>query len=240
MPAGRYIATLIQTAAAQSMTYLVDMIRNPALEQAAAVLYDSRLPYHNFGHVLDTLLVSRELVERCREADLDVEPAVVYPAVLFHDAGYQHNHRDHGHESKESYSAALAGRVLHHYGYSGADIRAIQAAIASTQCGVPCESIEARIVRAADLSGLASIYRLFLQNAMRLWREDSILTGHDVRWEDWRDQAVAVLEQFLADDLGFSPACYAPDGQAWLNKHGRENLERLREEPMPDDTPAAV
>lgn len=222
------------------MTYLVDMIRNPALEQAAAMLYESRLPYHNFSHVIETLLVSRELVERCREADMDVEPAVIYPAILFHDAGYHEDHRRHGHDSKESYAAILAGRVLHHYGYSHADIHAIQAAIASTQCGVPCNSLEARIVRAADLSGLAAGYYLFRQNAMRLWREEAILSGREVLWEDWRDQAVGILEIFLADDLGFSPGCYAPDGEAWLNKRGRDNLDRLRQEPSPDDTPAAV
>jgi len=216
------------------MTYLVDMIRNPALEQAAAMLYDSRLPYHNFSHVLETLLASRELVERCREADMDVEPGIIYPAILFHDAGYQDDHRSRGHDSKESYSASLAGRVLRHYGYSSIDIHAIQEAIASTQCGVPCNSLEGRIVRAADLSGLATGYRLFLQNAMRLWREEAILSGQDVRWEDWRDQAVAMLERFLAEDLGFSPACYAPDGEAWLNKYARENLERLRREPAPE------
>ncbi len=220
------------------MTYLVDMIRDPALEQAAAVLYDSRLPYHNFSHALETLTASRELVERCREADLGIEPAVVYPAILFHDAGYQDDPRSHGHDFKESYSAALAARVLHHHGYAEAEIQAIRAAILSTRCGAGCESLESRLVRAADLSGLGSDYRLFVQNALRLWREDIILSGRDTDWAEWRDQSAAILERFLAEDLGFSPACYAPDGEAWLNKHGRENLKRLWQEPAPSTAPA--
>jgi len=225
---------------ARIMTYLVDMIRNPALEQAAAQLYDSRLPYHNFGHALETLASARELVERCRDADMDIEAAIVYPAALFHDAAYHEDYRQHGYDSKEAYSAALAVRVMHHYGYANARIHAVRSAILSTECGVACESIEARLVRAADLSGLGTSYRLFIQNALRLWREDIILSGRDVSWDSWRDQAVGVLEQFLDEDLGLSPACYAPDGEAWLNKHGRENLERLRCEPFPATGPAAA
>lgn len=225
---------------ARAMTYLVDMIRNPALEQAAAQLYDSRLPYHNFSHALETLASARELVERCRDADMDIDAAIVYPAALFHDAGYQEDHRQYGHDSKEAYSSALAVRVLHHYGYASADIHAVSSAILSTECGVECESIEARLVRAADLSGLGASYRLFIQNALRLWREEVILSGREVSWESWRDQAVAILEQFLDEDLGLSPDCYAPDGEAWLNKHGRENLDRLRREPFPATGPAAA
>lgn len=215
------------------MTYLVDMNREPALEQAAAALYDTRLPYHNFSHVLESLAHARILVERCREADMDVEPGIIYPAILFHDAGYQDDHRQHGYESKEQYSAALAGHVLPDYGYGSARIAEIQEAILCTQCGMPCTSIEARIVRAADLSGLAASYHLFLQNAMRLWREEIILSKKDVPWESWRDRAVEMLERFLAEDLGVAPACYASDGQSWLNRHGTENLERFRHEPAP-------
>lgn len=220
------------------MTYLVDMSRHTALEQAAAALYDTRLPYHNFSHVLEALAMARELVERCREADIDVDPGVIYPAILFHDAGYHEDHSRLGYDSKEQYSAVLAGHVLPDYGYGNTQIKAIQQAILSTQCGVPCTTLEGRIVRAADLAGLATSYRLFLQNAMRLWREEIILSGKEVSWEKWRDQAVNTLDQFLAEDLGFSPACYAADGQAWLNKHAAENLARLRTEPAPDTTPA--
>lgn len=215
------------------MSYEVDMVRNPGLEHAAALLYDARLPYHNFSHVMETLAASRLLIERCRDADLAVRPEIVYGALLFHDAGYQHDHEQQGYESKEAYSARLAARVLNDYGIAASIIDAVQAAILATRCGAVCDSREARIVRAADLAGLANDYYLFRQNAWRLWREEIILGGVAVAWDDWRDQAIRVLEHFLAEDLGVCPACYAADGEAWLNKHGRHNLERLRQEPSP-------
>ncbi|MCS3904116.1 putative metal-dependent HD superfamily phosphohydrolase [Methylohalomonas lacus] len=215
------------------MSYEVDMVRNPGLEHAAALLYDTRLPYHNFSHVMETLAASRTLIERCRDADLAVQPEIVYGALLFHDAGYQYDHELQGYDSKEAYSARLAARVLNDYGIAASIIDAVQAAILATRCGAACSSREARIVRAADLAGLAHDYYLFRQNAWRLWREDIILGGVAVAWDDWRDQAIHILEHFLAEDLGVSPACYAADGEPWLNKHGRRNIERLRQEPTP-------
>lgn len=215
------------------MSYESDMVRNPGLEQAAAQLYDTRLPYHNFSHVMETLLISRELIQRCRDADLTVQPEVIYGALLFHDAGYRDDHQQLGFTSKEAYAAALAARMLSDYGIAAAVNCAVQAAILATRCGAECPTREARIVRAADLSGLGHDWRLFRQNAWRLWREEILLAAKPIAWESWRDQAVAMLECFLADDLGFSPRCYAADGEAWLNKHGRKNLERLRHEPSP-------
>lgn len=215
------------------MSYEADMVRNPGLEQAAAMLYDTRLPYHNFSHVMEALAISRDLIQRCRDADMSVQPEIVYGAILFHDAGYQHDHQQGGHESKEAYSALLAGRVLNGYGFAALRIEAIQQAILATRCGAPCTTLEARIVRAADLAGLASPYRLFMLNARRLWREEVILSNHEMSWQDWRDQAANILDRFLGEDLGFSPACYAADGVAWLNKHGMDNLERLRQEAVP-------
>lgn len=215
------------------MSYEADMVRNPGLEQAAARLYDTRLPYHNFSHVMESLQVSRELIQRCRDADLTVKPEVIYSALLFHDAGYQNDHQQYDFDSKEAYSAALAAPVLGDYGIPEDAINAVQTAILATRCGADCPTREARIVRAADLYGIGYAYPLFVQNAWRLWREEILLSGTAVSWEHWRDHAATVLAQFLDDDLGFSPGCYAADGEAWLNKRGRGNLERLRREPSP-------
>lgn len=219
----------------QRVTQRADIIRNPGLEQAAAALYDPRLPYHNFSHALEVLTVGNEYIGRCREADMPIEVDVVYPALLFHDAGYQTDHRVRGFDSKEAYSAELAGSVMHSYQYASGVIAAVQRAIISTQCGIPCETTEAKLVKAADLSGLAADYPLFLQNAMRLWREEAVLSRRLTEWEQWRDNAIEMVERFLTEDLGFSPACYADDGEAWLNKQARANVDRLRSQPNPDN-----
>lgn len=205
--------------------------RDPELEQAAAALYDARLPYHNFGHALANIDASQGLLDRCHRENIFVDVAVVYAALLFHDAGYQDDHHAHGCVSKEAWSAELAGVALRRRSAPPAQIRAVQACILSTRCGVPCQTLEARIVKAADLSGLALGYEAFLQNARRLWHEQVLLTGADVAWACWREQAAEVIERYVAEDLGVTPACYADDGQTWLAKAARANSARLREQP---------
>lgn len=210
------------------------IVRNTKLEQTVAALYDPRLPYHNLGHALDVLAASEELLARCHGEGIRVDAEVVYPALLLHDAGYHQDHVARGFESKEALSADLAASELRRHQYPPKLIEAVQAAILSTRCGAICETIEARVVKAADLSGLAADYQLFLQNSMRLWREDTLLRAVETPWPEWRRRAAGTIERLLSEDLGVSSACYAADGETWLARKGLANIARLREQPRPD------
>lgn len=212
---------------------MITMIRDPKLEQVVAALYDPRLPYHNFSHALDVLAAGEEILARCRDERITVAAEVVYPALLLHDAGYHEDYAARGYDSREALSAGLAETELRHHQYPPRLIEAVQAAILSTRLGESCETIEARVVKAADLSGLAADYNLFLQNSMRLWREDTLLKGVEVSWQEWRAHAVDTIERLLSEDLGVSSACYADDGETWLARRGRANVARLREQPEP-------
>lgn len=210
------------------------IVRNTKLEQTVAELYDARLPYHNFSHALDVLAASEELLSRCYAEGISVDAEVVYPALLLHDAGYHEDHTAAGFESKEALSAELANRELRRHQYPPRLIEAVQAAILSTRCGVVCQTIEARLVKAADLSGLAADYRLFRQNSLRLWREDALLSSTETPWSKWRSSAASTIERLLSEDLGVSSACYATEGETWLAKKGLANAGRLRDEPDPE------
>lgn len=209
------------------------IVRNTKLEQTVAGLYDPRLPYHNFSHVLDVLAASEELLSRCYADGISVDAEVVYPALLLHDAGYHEDHIAGGFESKEALSAELAAKELRRHQYPPKLIEAVQAAILSTRCGATCQTIEARLVKAADLAGLAADYALFLQNSLRLWREDVLLSGKETPWSDWRVRAVNTIERFLSEDLGVSSACYTAEGKTWLAHKGLANAARLRDQPQP-------
>ncbi|MEX2517630.1 MAG: HD domain-containing protein [Gammaproteobacteria bacterium] len=204
-----------------------------ALEQAAADLYDARMPYHNFTHVQTVLRESLALIERAESVGLQPNKRVIRAAILLHDAHYHEPHRTAGYASKELYSAALARGLLPAHGYKRAEVDAVSDAIASTQCGVKCQSLEAKIVKGADLAGLAYEYPVFLQNACALWQEEEWLLGQLVPWISWRDRAVNYVAAFLQEDLGFSPACYASHDQTWLQKNAHANLDKLQAQEPP-------
>ena len=81
------------------------MRRNPDLEKRVADLYDDRLHYHNFGHVLRVIDAGARMLEQCREEGVTVDEEAVYYAILLHDAGFHEDHEARGFPSKEAYSA---------------------------------------------------------------------------------------------------------------------------------------
>ena len=58
------------------------MRRNPDLEKRVADLYDDRLHYHNFGHVLRVIDAGARMLEQCREEGVTVDEEAVYYAIL--------------------------------------------------------------------------------------------------------------------------------------------------------------
>jgi HD superfamily phosphodiesterase len=66
------------------------------------------LPYHNFNHVLRTLVSAELLMERCLKGGVPIDSEVLYYALLCHDAGYHEDHINKGFTTKEKYSAHLA------------------------------------------------------------------------------------------------------------------------------------
>ena len=75
--------------------------RDAALEERAASLYSDTLAYHNFEHIRETLAAAEVIIERCAAENIRIDSAVVYYALLFHDAGYAEDHVALGHRSKE-------------------------------------------------------------------------------------------------------------------------------------------
>ncbi|MEM7469391.1 MAG: hypothetical protein AAF387_21270, partial [Pseudomonadota bacterium] len=45
----------------------IEDVRDLAFESQVAELYEHSLPYHNFGHVQDTIRSAAEIVDRCHE-----------------------------------------------------------------------------------------------------------------------------------------------------------------------------
>lgn len=202
-----------------------------AIKQAAAALYSSSLPYHNFSHALAVVKVAEQIVEKCRAEGVPVDGDVVILAALFHDAGFHDDHARLGFASKEAYSAELARRELGKYGAAPQIVEQVCDAILSTHYDGICRSNESKAVRAADLAGLAAEYSIFKRNTVRLKKEHELLSETRTEWPEWRDSAIARVNLFLRQDLNLTRDYFDAEGHSVFHRRTQENLRRLQADP---------
>lgn len=202
-------------------------MNNEVIEKQVAELYDSSMPYHNFAHAQSVLDESRQIIDKCKTEGIFVADDVVYYACLLHDAGYHEDEKEKGFSSKEAYSAHLAEQLLNSHSIPADTVDAVKTAIMSTHRDGVCKSNEDKVVRAADLSGLAANYEIFKNNTKKLKQEYFLLYGQNIEWQTWRQKAVDVIEQFLREDMPLTEDYYNPDGESVFHLKARENLQRL-------------
>ena len=213
------------------MAQTLEGVRDPGLEAEARALYSARLPYHNFDHILDTLQAAATIVDRCRAENIRVDVAVVYYALLFHDAGYHEDHRARGFQTKERYSAALAEPVLRRHGVAAGHIEKTANAILATERDAVFVSAEQKAVRAADLSGLAADYPRFVQSSLKLKREHEVLYQSELSWPEWQAMSREVLGHYLKQEIRLTSYYHDECGDSAFHKAVRANLTRLLQEP---------
>lgn len=204
-----------------------------ALLAEAESFYDPKLAYHNFSHINYVFAAAESIIERCRQNGLQPDETVVFLALLFHDAGFIEDHKAKGFDSKEAYSATIAKEVLAKHGYEASTINKISQAIMSTHCDERCQSIEDKIVKGADLSGLADSYEVFLDNAIKLKDEYELFNNHDIAWRDWKDMAIKRLLLFIDDEMELTDKEFNEAGESLFRNAVISNVERLRKEPAP-------
>jgi hypothetical protein len=205
----------------------IENLRDPDLEARAAALYSNTLPYHNFDHIQETLAAATIIAERCQTEHIRLDTKVVYYALLFHDAGYQDDHKSLGFATKEAYSAKLADDVLTEFAVPSAVIRKTIAAILATERDGNFISAEQKAVRAADLSGMAADYPEFLTKSLRLKREFEIINGKAIHWRGWQENSSEVLGFYLAQDIRLTSYFHNESGESEFHTALRENIRRL-------------
>ena len=194
-------------------------------------MYDERLQYHNFNHPLETIRNSKVLIDRCREEKLPVNEKVVYLALLFHDAGYAEDFKEKGFATKERYSAHLAVRALEESGEDLHIIEMVSDAIMATERGREAETNEQKIVRAADLMGLAYDYAEFMKNNKDYKAETEMLENKKIPWPEWQAKCKNNLELYLSQDIRITRAHDDMTGESDFHKKAYANLKRFLAEP---------
>lgn len=216
------------------MNSSLSSLRDPALERRVAALYDPALPYHNFDHVEDTLAAAELIIEHCRGENIRIDPQVIYLGLLLHDAGYHEDHRALGFATKEAYSAALAERVLPDFGIGRARIDKVVGTILATERDAHFVSADQKVVRAADLSGMAAPWPEFLDKSCRLRREVELLSGRPMSWRRWQENSREVLGFYLGQEIRLTGYFYNENGESAFHAAVRDNLGRLLASDDPD------
>ena len=201
---------------------------NPAIEEIAKTYYDPGLPYHNFNHIGRVMAGADRILIRCRATKLPVNEDIVYYAVLFHDAGYRENHTGKGFATKEAYSAQIAERVLSEKGVDPTIIPSVKEAILGTQRDATLHTIEQKIVRAADLSAMASDYRGFRKDAEDLRTEYEILNGKKMSTPEWKQMVASHVEFYLSQIIHITSS--ESSNTSEFHIYAKDNLERLLKE----------
>jgi predicted metal-dependent HD superfamily phosphohydrolase len=188
------------------------------------------LPYHNFKHAGEAIESGYEIVAKCQSSGIDVDGDVVRFALLFHDAGYHKDHKKEGFSSKEEYSAHLAEEALESLGVLTETIERIKGCIISTHKDKEFNGVEEKIVRAADLAGLACEYDRFKENAMKLKEESEIISGNNISLDDWRKGVEDVIGFYLKQDIKLTECYIDEDGGSVFHNKTKENLEKFMKE----------
>lgn len=206
------------------------MKRNAELENRVAQLYDERLQYHNFGHVLRVLDAAEQLLVQCRSEGVAVDEEVVYYAILLHDAGFYEDHAARGFDSKEAYSAHLAGELLRELGVAQDVTDRVQAAILATHIDARCHSNEDKLVRLADLHGLGGDYARFKQDTLDLKQEAEMMAGRRIDWEEWKAMADQRIILYLREDMALVSGYYDGQGQSVFHTRALDNISTLKDD----------
>jgi predicted metal-dependent HD superfamily phosphohydrolase len=160
-------------------------------------LYSNKLHYHNFDHVIDTLNNAKNIIKKCDDKNIIYDEKIISHAILFHDAAYDVDSIKKGFKSKESYSAFLAANILSEQDESENHIKQVINAILCTKIDAKCRSNNEKIVRAADLLGLASPYPEFKKKSVDLYKEREFLSGEKITWTQYKKETFNIIRKFL-------------------------------------------
>lgn len=205
-------------------------VRDTDLELLASEYYSATLPYHNFGHALASVQTGLAIAQDCRREGIPIDEAIVYCALLFHDAGYHQDNEKMGFATKEALSAHIVRKVLEKKSAPSGFIERVEQAILCTMRDASCTTTEEHAVRAADLSGLAAEYSVFRHNTELLKQEYEILYGQPVTWDEWRKRATNIIELYLSQEFRLTQYYSGQPGQSPFHQKVKQNLLQLNAE----------
>jgi hypothetical protein len=226
----------VQLTSNMELEYQIEPWRNPEVLEAYAKTHYIDLPYHNWEHAVSVRNRSRELALVCITQGLEVDLDVIEASALWHDAGFYLRNEHYGlgsvseNWSKEHYSIYVSVIDLQKLGMPDEKIKKVADAIASTEAGVECTSLEGRILAQADIENVGGDIVVFLKNTLNLYKEAGILAidGKVPPLFEYAKRSYSYLQLFLAKDLSLGAFDVdAESGRSLLCSRGMMNSSLL-------------
>lgn len=210
--------------------------QNPEPVARAQRYYDPGMEYHNFDHhVLGVWEEARGMAAYCEGQGVPVDLEILDPAVLFHDANVHRPLRKR-YPTYERWAGAIARTEVMGMGYETHRAEEVRKAIVATTFGVPPRSLEAAILKRADIANVGASYATFISNGVKIFREQMRTKGlsptRDV-FEQWQQTTCAFLLGHLRDDEPFGDFDLSPLADVPMSPFkvaGLENIRRLTTE----------
>lgn len=158
--------------------------------------YSDELPYHNWSHALHVAKQAVAMAADCQAHGVEVSATDMAIAAAWHDAGYQDDHRAAGCQTKEQFSALLAGAFLTAQHVDDSRITEIKQAIIGTTHGVYRRGWNMLFLHRADISGIGAPYEVFVRNSNKLWREEQILRDNPV-FTNWQTTVARFIGEMI-------------------------------------------
>ncbi len=204
--------------------------RNPTSKEIATIIgfYDP-LPYHNGFHALTVYARASDIAGRYIGEGGEANLSLVKWSALLHDTHYAFK-RPLG-QSREEYSASVAERYLHSLGATqDFCVKVGEVIIDGTHRDGHFKTVEAQILRAADLHTFGGEYPEFFAATLALYLEECELTGKRISFEEWKKNTAKVAAFYQAQDIHLSSRYYDPSGSSKWHNNLERNLEFFQDE----------
>lgn len=197
------------------------------IEATLLSLYEAK-PYHNALHAIEVRDRALKFAELAASQGRGVDFEAVELAALGHDACFGADYRRAGFTSMEEMSANVCVQVLIGLGVSRDTADTVKTAILATHPQGTLRTVEAKILRAADLGGLADDYEEGFDRLM------SEIGAKDAR--QFYLESLKLLMRYLWPEIRLSDGFYNLRGASGWHNRVLDNLvghfRRLFDEPV--------
>lgn len=173
-------------------------------------------PFHNQQHADQVTLDAMKLANYCEKNGLSSDRSVILVAAQYHDALFHEHSLGSGFSSAERQSAAIAMEESYDLGFTDSQIEHVGACIESTERGVSCQSLEAKIIRRADLANLGGSLGGFVISSFKLYNELHMQKRFPGDWISLIQGSRASLADYLSEDISFGEFDRHHNKSLWL------------------------
>ena len=176
-------------------------------------------PYHNWQHELNVVDRALSLADRCRKYGFVAKEEVIVWVGCFHDCHYGEDPRKFGFSTPEQLSDFVLRKVMRENGCSEELISECSQALLPTDAKVMPHTLEAKIIRAADLAGLAAPYNKYRDDFERLMTEFNFTSEWDFFWPNLR-----ALAEYLWPEIRLTQLYWNGSGSSWWHEKAVSNI----------------